>query len=97
MNDMTKMTQAVSMLIMTLLLSLFSLHLSAQTPDTGWMTNPQHPPVQTRFVLTGLQDPKDKTVTGYLDVKLSGDWKTYWRSPGEGGVAPSIDWKTRKT
>jgi suppressor for copper-sensitivity B len=93
MNDMTKMTQVVSMLIMTLLLSLFSLHLSAQTPDTGWMTNPQHPPVQTRFVLTGLQDPKAKTVTGYLDVKLSGDWKTYWRSPGEGGVAPSIDWK----
>ncbi|MDV6251778.1 protein-disulfide reductase DsbD family protein [Vibrio sp. EA2] len=93
MNHMTKMTQVALIFMTTLLLSLFSLQLSAQTPDTGWMSNPQHPPVQTRFILTGLQDPQAKTVTGYLDVKLSGDWKTYWRSPGEGGVAPSIDWQ----
>ncbi|CAE6899177.1 to be involved in C-type cytochrome biogenesis [Vibrio sp. B1FIG11] len=81
------------MLIMTLALSLFSLIAQAQTTDTGWLTNPQHPPVQTRFVLTGQQDPNTNTLTGYLDVKLTGDWKTYWRSPGEGGVAPSIDWE----
>lgn len=67
-----------------------SAHIS--DTDTGWLTNPQHPPVQTRLVLTGQQDRQAKTVTGYLDVKLSGDWKTYWRSPGEGGVAPSIKW-----
>ncbi|MFN1534679.1 protein-disulfide reductase DsbD family protein [Vibrio jasicida] len=93
MNHMKKTTQAALMLIMTLALSLFSLIAQAQTTDTGWLTNPQHPPVQTRFVLTGQHDPKAKTLTGYLDVKLSGDWKTYWRSPGEGGVAPSIDWE----
>lgn len=93
MNNLTKMTHAASMFIIALLMSLYSFNLSAQTTDTGWMTNPQHPPVQTRFVLTGLQDLKAKTVTGYLDVKLSEDWKTYWRSPGEGGVAPSIDWQ----
>ncbi len=96
MNNLTKMTRAASMFIIALLMSLYSLKLSAQTTDTGWMTNPQHPPVQTRFVLTGLQDPQAKTITGYLDVKLSGDWKTYWRSPGEGGVAPSIDWQNSK-
>ncbi|MGP8307670.1 protein-disulfide reductase DsbD family protein [Vibrio sp. YIC-376] len=96
MNYMTKIIQSASMFIMMLLPFLFSLKLSAQTPDTGWMTNPHHPPVQTRFVLTGLQDFQAKTVTGYLDVKLSGDWKTYWRSPGEGGIAPSIDWKESK-
>lgn len=93
MNQITKLTQFASMFFMTLALSLFSLNISAQTTDTGWMTNPQHPPVQTRFVLTGQQDPQAKTLTGYLDVKLTGDWKTYWRSPGEGGVAPSIDWQ----
>ncbi|CAH1545830.1 Membrane protein, suppressor for copper-sensitivity ScsB [Vibrio jasicida] len=93
MNHMKKTTQAALMLIMTLALSLFSLITQAQTTDTGWLTNPQHPPVQTRFVLTGQHDPKAQTLTGYLDVKLSGDWKTYWRSPGEGGVAPSIDWE----
>ncbi|ASI96753.1 protein-disulfide reductase DsbD family protein [Vibrio rotiferianus] len=93
MNHMKKTTQAALMLIMTLALSLFSLIAQAQTTDTGWLTNPQHPPVQTRFVLTGQQDPNTNTLTGYLDVKLIGDWKTYWRSPGEGGVAPSIDWE----
>ncbi|EGA72119.1 membrane protein suppressor for copper-sensitivity ScsB [Vibrio sinaloensis DSM 21326] len=61
--------------------------------DTGWLTNPQHPPVKTRFVLTGQTDPQRKLVEGFLEVDLSGDWKTYWRSPGEGGVAPSIDWQ----
>ncbi len=93
MNHITKATQLASIFFMALVLGLFSLNLSAQTTDTGWMTNPQHPPVQTRFVLTGQQDPQAKTLTGYLDVKLTGDWKTYWRSPGEGGVAPSIDWQ----
>lgn len=28
-----------------------------------------------------------------IDVKLENGWKTYWRSPGEGGIAPSIAWK----
>ncbi|GBK97303.1 cytochrome C biogenesis protein [Vibrio harveyi] len=93
MNHIKKTTQAAVMIFMTLALSLFSLFAQAQTTDTGWLTNPQHPPVQTRFVLTGQQDPNTNTLTGYLDVKLTGDWKTYWRSPGEGGVAPSIDWE----
>ncbi|ELB2898739.1 thioredoxin family protein [Vibrio alginolyticus] len=93
MNQITKLTQFASMFFMTLALSLLSLSVLAQITDTGWLTNPQHPPVQTRFVLTGQQDPQAKTLTGYLDVKLTGDWKTYWRSPGEGGVAPSIDWQ----
>ncbi|RTZ18044.1 cytochrome C biogenesis protein [Vibrio aquaticus] len=70
---------------------LFSLVANAQT-DTGWLTNPNHPPVKTRFVLTGQINPMDNTVEGYLDVALSGDWKTYWRTPGEGGIAPSINW-----
>lgn len=93
MNYTTKITLSVPMFIMALLLMLCSLKLSAQTADTGWMTNPQHPPVQTRFVLTGFKDLQAKTVTGYLDVKLSDGWKTYWRSPGEGGVAPTVNWE----
>ena len=73
MNHMKKTTQIALMLIMTLALSLFSLIAQAQTTDTGWLTNPQHPPVQTRFVLTGQRDPNINTLTGYLDVKLTGD------------------------
>jgi suppressor for copper-sensitivity B len=72
-------------------LILLPLHSFAQQ-QTGWLTNPAHPPVKTRFVLTGQVNPEQKLVEGFLEIELSGDWKTYWRSPGEGGVAPSIDW-----
>ncbi|MEM8793840.1 MAG: protein-disulfide reductase DsbD domain-containing protein [Pseudomonadota bacterium] len=27
-----------------------------------------------------------------LDLLLEPEWKTYWRSPGEAGIPPSIDW-----
>ena len=27
-----------------------------------------------------------------LEVKLDGDWKTYWRSPGDAGLPPALDW-----
>ena len=27
-----------------------------------------------------------------VEVKLEGDWKTYWRSPGDAGLPPALDW-----
>jgi len=72
-------------------LLFISASISAQT--TGWLQDPSHPPIQLRFMLTGQVDEASKTVPAVLEVKLSDDWKTYWRSPGEGGIAPSIDWQ----
>ena len=73
---------------------LISLNASqiAVAASTGWLTNDNHPPVKTRLMLTGELDPVSKTLPAVLEVKLDGDWKTYWRSPGEGGIAPSIKW-----
>ncbi|USH03143.1 thioredoxin family protein [Grimontia kaedaensis] len=65
----------------------------AQTPDTGWLTNPAHPPVKARIALTGNANESTNAVEGFLEINLSGDWKTYWRSPGEGGIAPSLNWQ----
>lgn len=65
----------------------------ASPVSTGWLSDPNHPPVETRFVLTGQTDSVSGTVAGYLEVRLQPGWKTYWRSPGEGGVAPSIHWQ----
>ena len=28
-----------------------------------------------------------------IEIKLEGDWKTYWRSPGDAGLPPTLDWK----
>ncbi|WP_371816334.1 protein-disulfide reductase DsbD family protein [Moritella sp. 5] len=75
-------------------LLFISANISAQT--TGWLQDPSHPPIQLRFTLTGQVDKTNNTVPAVLEVKLADDWKTYWRSPGEGGIAPSIDWQESK-
>lgn len=82
--------QLMMLLVSSLLLSAFSV--AAQPVSTGWLTHPDHPPVQARFMLTGEIDKKNSQVNGLLEVNLKGEWKTYWRSPGEGGISPILDW-----
>ncbi|MBL4830949.1 MAG: thioredoxin family protein [Aliivibrio sp.] len=77
-------------LLSTLLLSAFSV--TAQTLSTGWLTHADHPPAQVRFMLTGDVDKSNQRVKALLEVKLDGEWKTYWHSPGEGAISPSLDW-----
>ncbi|QUJ66208.1 thioredoxin family protein [Photobacterium sp. GJ3] len=71
----------------------FAAAIQAAPVSTPWLSDPKHPPVETRFVLTGQTDPSQGTVAGYLEVRLAKGWKTYWRSPGEGGVAPTMNWQ----
>ncbi|MCU6176320.1 protein-disulfide reductase DsbD family protein [Citrobacter cronae] len=58
--------------------------------EPGWLRSPDNDHASVRL-------RADTSVAGetrlLLDVKLEDGWKTYWRSPGEGGVAPSIAWK----
>lgn len=37
--------------------------------------------------------PDATTLSAGLDVTLGQGWKTYWRSPGEVGLAPQISWE----
>ncbi|HIF9068510.1 TPA: protein-disulfide reductase DsbD family protein [Photobacterium damselae] len=83
----------VGLVIMAIWALMMSLSVHASTLTTGWVHNPQHPPVAVRLMLTGEKNEANKTVEGLLEVKLDKDWKTYWRSPGEGGTAPSINWE----
>ncbi|WP_428848298.1 protein-disulfide reductase DsbD family protein [Shewanella olleyana] len=84
-------------IVKILLLSLLtfvsiSIHSFAHAASTGWLVNDNHPPVKVRFMLTGELDKQTQTVPAILDVQLDDDWKMYWRTPGEGGIAPKIDW-----
>lgn len=40
--------------------------------------------------------PEASTVSAGLYLKLGEGWKTYWRSPGEVGFPPEIDWSASK-
>jgi len=81
-----------------ILFALFSSSLQAadtgwlQPAKTGWMSDntPMH--AQVRLLSSTQQD--DGKIDILLDVKLDEGWKTYWRSPGEGGVAPEIVWSS---
>ncbi|MEQ4925163.1 protein-disulfide reductase DsbD family protein [Proteus hauseri] len=74
--------------IMALVLTLFTLS-SSQAADTGWLTTPDNNHAQVRA--TAQKSPSG-SVKILLEVQLESGWKTYWRSPGEGGVAPEINW-----
>ncbi len=52
----------------------------------------QPPPAIARLVsATDSLGPDGRVALG-LAIDLAPGWKTYWRSPGEGGVAPEFDW-----
>jgi hypothetical protein len=42
-------------------------------------------------LVPGWSEP-DGTYVAALSIALQPGWKTYWRSPGEGGIPPLFDW-----
>jgi DsbC/DsbD-like thiol-disulfide interchange protein len=43
-------------------------------------------------LLAGERD--GNILTGGIEIRLAPDWKTYWRSPGDSGVPPRLDFST---
>ncbi|WP_065430655.1 protein-disulfide reductase DsbD domain-containing protein [Vibrio scophthalmi] len=80
-------------LFIALCMSIFFTHMTA-AQTTGWISDPAHPPVKLRLMMTGQSDVRNNTVQAVLDVELADEWKTYWRSPGEAGIAPELDWSS---
>ena len=91
-----KIPTLVSIVLYCLLLAVLPLKVKAEEISTGWITDPLHTPLSLRVTLTGETNLDNKTVEGFVEIKLDDDWKTYWRSPGEGGIAPSLDWSESK-
>lgn len=61
----------------------------SQAADSGWLraADNQHASVRLR-----VQTENSGETRLLLDIALQKGWKTYWRSPGEGGIAPAIRW-----
>ncbi|EKT59484.1 protein-disulfide reductase DsbD family protein [Providencia sneebia] len=75
--------------VLIILSALFSGIVSAA--DTGWLTDKHNDHAQVRLLSSSQKNGK---VALLLDVQLQDGWKTYWRSPGEGGIAPEIEWQS---
>ena len=80
----------MNLFIRSLLLLLVSCTSIVHAADTGWLRNAQNSHAEVR--LRSANDGADAQIL--LDIRLEKGWKTYWRSPGEGGVAPEIRWQT---
>ncbi|WP_340110559.1 protein-disulfide reductase DsbD family protein [Pikeienuella sp. HZG-20] len=52
-----------------------------------------NPAIEARLIsVENGVEPDAATLSAGLHLRLGEDWKTYWRSPGEVGFPPSIDW-----
>lgn len=62
----------------------------AAAASTGAWVKTDH--VQARLVTAVAGTGELADVPAGLEVALDGDWKTYWRSPGDAGLPPTLDW-----
>ncbi|MGA5656353.1 protein-disulfide reductase DsbD family protein [Rahnella contaminans] len=60
--------------------------------DTGWLQSPQNTHAKVRLQAQPADSSEEETRL-LISVSLEKGWKTYWRSPGEGGIAPSVEWQ----
>ena len=75
-----------------LVFCLFWLWLPvSQAADSGWLRAADNDHASVRVRADARQGHDTRLL---LDVRLEKGWKTYWRSPGEGGIAPAISWNT---
>ena len=72
-------------------LSALLLTGAAQAASGAWVKS-EH--VSARLLSAVGGTGNLATVPGGLEIALEGDWKTYWRSPGDAGLPPTLDWKS---
>ncbi|UJF18237.1 thioredoxin family protein [Vibrio sp. SS-MA-C1-2] len=89
----TILTPIFSTLILGVMVLFSHMTMASEPLSTGWLTNPNHPPAKVNVMFTGEVDKNTNTLNAVIDVELDNEWKTYWRTPGEGGISPSLAWQ----
>ncbi len=72
------------------LAAAFSLGSAARAETGAWIESAH---AKARLIAAVPATGASETVTLGLEIKLEPGWKTYWRSPGEGGMPPRFDWR----
>lgn len=83
------MTQVVYVMALRFFFILISGFLLLASPAQA-VEAPHHSHARLLSAVTGVD--KLKTVQAAVEVTLDPGWKTYWRTPGEAGLAPVFDW-----
>lgn len=73
--------------ILTIFLAFFALIPSmTQASMAPWATSEGG-----RMRLVALSQPRNGIVTALVQIEPKNGWKTYWRNPGNAGMAPELD------
>ncbi|HMA51720.1 MAG TPA: protein-disulfide reductase DsbD domain-containing protein, partial [Magnetospirillaceae bacterium] len=76
--------------MIALLICLVTAQASAEPAASNWSTTEQG---RVRLVSAVSATGESGAVQLGLEFELQPDWKIYWRSPGDAGYPPAIDWK----
>jgi len=79
----------IRILVASLMLALTGIAGPAAAVDSGWVENAES---KARLVSATTAAGELGELRFGLEIALSPEWKTYWRSPGEGGLPPELDW-----
>ena len=63
---------------------------SARALESAWVPAQQS---AIRLIAGGPAAPGDPQLKAGVEIKLTPGWHTYWRYPGDAGVAPRFDWR----
>src|SRR5258708_4923870 len=75
------------MLAATLLVGLPD---GAQAAATAWVGDGD---ASVRLIAAVKATGSESTIDAGLEIRMAPGWHAYWRTPGDAGVAPTIDWK----
>lgn len=76
-----------------LLLVVIGFGLLASTASAQFMPSFNNQSAEPDVFIWGARSSSDGQVG--IMVRLPEPWKTYWKTPGEGGSLPSIEWKEK--
>lgn len=65
---------------------LMLVPVAAQSATTDWTVSEGG-----RMRLVALSQPRNGVITALLQIEPKDGWKTYWRNPGDAGMAPELD------
>ncbi|MBT3809658.1 MAG: hypothetical protein HOF99_09175, partial [Rhodospirillaceae bacterium] len=57
---------------------------------TDWLEGPK---ADIRLISATTAVGDLETIPLGLEVRLDDGWKTYWRSPGDAGIPPHVEWE----
>lgn len=68
---------------------LFLLGAPAHALDSPWASGSE---MQAKLLSSALAVSGQQEINAALQIRHSAGWHSYWRSPGESGLAPRFDW-----